>query len=125
MDSFSQHEIEVLEGKRFTFGKNWLSFIKTLNKERIEVAEKSLKDFLKYENLNNKSFIDVGSGSGLFSLSAKNLGAKVYSFDYDGSSVESTKILKEKYYPNNNDWIVNVEASDLFVVSECKKNDVN
>lgn len=106
MGTFTQHEIEVLEGKRFKFGKNWLSFIKTLNNERIDVAEKSLQDFLNYQNLNGKTFIDIGSGSGLFSLSARNLGAKVFSFDYDGSSVESTQILKEKYYNDDQDWSI-------------------
>ncbi len=104
MSTFTQHEIEVLEGKRFKFGKNWLSFIKTLNVERINNAENSLKEFLQCESLNNKKFIDIGSGSGMFSLAAKNLGAKVFSFDYDGSSVESTQILKEKYYPTDTHW---------------------
>lgn len=106
MSTFTQHEIEVLEGKRFKFGKNWLSFIKTLNVERINNAENSLKEFLKCESLNNKTFIDIGSGSGMFSLAAKNLGANVFSFDYDGSSVESTQILKEKYYPTDDNWKV-------------------
>jgi 2-polyprenyl-3-methyl-5-hydroxy-6-metoxy-1,4-benzoquinol methylase len=112
MDTFSQHELEVLEGKRFKFGKNWLSFIKTLNSERIGTAEKSLKEFLKCESLKDKTFIDIGSGSGLFSLAAKNLGANVFSFDYDGSSVESTQILKEKYYPTDENWKV-VQGSVL------------
>ena len=106
MSTFTQHEIEVLEGKRFKFGKNWLSFIKTLNVERINNAENSLKEFLKCESLNNKTFIDIGSGSGMFSLAAKNLGANVFSFDYDGSSVESTQILKEKYYQTDENWKV-------------------
>lgn len=106
MSTFTQHEIEVLEGKRFKFGRNWLSFIKTLNVERINNAENSLKEFLKCESLNNKTFIDIGSGSGMFSLAAKNLGANVFSFDYDGSSVESTQILKEKYYQTDENWKV-------------------
>lgn len=106
MNTFSQHELEVLEGKRFKFGKNWLSFIKTLNAERIFNAEKSLKEFLQIESLKGKSFVDIGSGSGMFSLAAKNLGAAVFSFDYDGSSVECTQILKEKYYPMDDTWKV-------------------
>ncbi|NUM31878.1 MAG: methyltransferase domain-containing protein [Bacteroidetes bacterium] len=106
MNSFSEHELEVLEGKRFEFGKNWLQFIKTLNNERVKVAEKSLLEFLNIENLKNKRFVDVGSGSGLFSLAAKNLGADVVSFDYDSSSVACTNILKNKYYENDNNWKV-------------------
>lgn len=106
MNSFSQHEIEVLEGKRFEFGKNWLSFIKTLNDERIKVAENSLCEFLNTNSLSGKTFIDIGSGSGLFSLAARRLDAKVTSFDYDKSSVESTEILKNKYFPNDSNWEV-------------------
>lgn len=112
MNSFSEHELEVIQGKRFQFGKNWLSFIKTLNQERISNAEKSLLEFLKIKDLKNKKFIDIGSGSGMFSLAAMNLGANVVSFDYDKSSVECNKILKEKYYNDNPNWII-YEASAL------------
>lgn len=50
-------------------------------------------------NFSDKVAIDIGSGSGLFSLAFKNLGAKrVLSFDYDEDSVACTKSLREKYY---------------------------
>ncbi|MCC6722022.1 MAG: class I SAM-dependent methyltransferase [Bacteroidia bacterium] len=106
MNSFTEHELDILNGDRFQFGKNWLSFIKTLNNERIANAEKSLIEFLKTDNLTSKKFIDVGSGSGLFSLAARNLGASVVSFDYDNSSVESTQILKDKYYRDDENWLI-------------------
>jgi len=61
---------------------------------------------LEVDNLNNKSFLDIGSGSGLFSLAAKRLGAKVVSFDYDPQSVACTKELKRRYFENDNDWEV-------------------
>ena len=35
------------------------------------------KSMLEVKNLTGKTFLDVGSGSGLFSLAAKNLGADV------------------------------------------------
>ena len=74
-------------GKRFEFGKNWKKFLTSLNEERIKQAEVSLKTMLDVESLEGKSFLDIGSGSGLFSLAAKNLGAKVFSFDFDELSV--------------------------------------
>jgi len=73
---------------RFKFGKNWSNFLKTLTNERIQEAEESLLKSLNKKNLKGLKFLDIGSGSGLFSLAARKLGAEVYSFDYDqhGSS---------------------------------------
>jgi len=91
---------------RFSFGKNWSRFLTTLNDDRIKEAEKSLQEKLKLQSLEGKIFLDVGSGSGLFSLAAYRLGAKVFSFDYDQDSVNCTKYLKEKYASNDERWTV-------------------
>ena len=90
--------------KRFDFGKNWLNFNKKIDNKNIKAAEKSFIDMLKLDNLSNKKFLDIGSGSGLSSLVAKNLGASVFSFDYDDYSVKSTKDLKNKFYPDDKNW---------------------
>lgn len=92
------------EKKRFEFGKNWESFLSKINNERIYESEKSLLEKLKINDLTNKSFIDIGSGSGLFSLAAKNLGASVTSFDYDINSVLCTETLKSKFYIDDKNW---------------------
>ena len=101
----SDHAIEVQQGERFGFGANWTRFLSVLNDERIEEAKSSLKRMLKVESLDGKTFLDVGSGSGLFSLAARLLGAKVHSFDYDPQSVACTAELKRRYFPDD-DWIV-------------------
>lgn len=101
-----QHSSEVKAGNRFEFGKNWTRFLSTLNDQRIALAEASLKSAMQIDNLESKSFLDVGSGSGLFSLVARRLGAKVYSFDYDPQSVECTRELRHRYFPNSPDWTV-------------------
>jgi 2-polyprenyl-3-methyl-5-hydroxy-6-metoxy-1,4-benzoquinol methylase len=94
------HSQEVSRGERFCFGKNWKRFLQTLNEERIHEAERSLGEMLKVKTLAGKSFLDVGSGSGLFSLAAMRLGAdRVHSFDYDPQSVDCTKDLRQRFRP--------------------------
>ena len=92
--------------KRFEFGKNWKGFLSTLNSERIQTAEQSLLDMLRVEDLREKKVLDIGSGSGLFSLAARNLHADVLSFDYDSDSVDCTESLRLRFYPENVCWRV-------------------
>lgn len=99
-------ESEVRSGDRFRFGDNWASFLGSLSEERVDAAERSLKDMLEIERLDGKTFLDVGSGSGLFSLAARRLGAVVTSFDYDPRSVACGVELKRRYFPDDNRWMV-------------------
>lgn len=90
---------------RFEFGENWSRFIKHLTEEQIVEAENSLKTMLKVESLKGMKFLDIGSGSGLFSLAAMRLGASmVHSMDYDVQSVNSTRELKRRYFPEASNW---------------------
>ena len=98
--------LEIAQGERFQFGENWKHFLSTLNETRIVEAEKSLKEMLQVEDLTDKSFLDVGSGSGIFSLAAKRLGARVHSFDYDPESVACTMELRRRYFSDDSDWTV-------------------
>lgn len=106
MNMSLQHEEELKTGSRFPFGKNWTRFLNKLDDNRILRAEQSLCDMLKVIGLQGKRFLDIGSGSGLFSLAARRLGANVHSFDYDLQSVACTNELKRRYFPNDPDWIV-------------------
>jgi len=99
-------EQEVKRGERFQFGRNWRSFLGVLNDERIAEAEKSLAQMLETHAVKEKRFLDIGSGSGLFSLAARRLGARVYSFDYDPDSVACARELKRKYFPDDPDWTI-------------------
>ena len=91
---------------RFEFGKNWKRYSFELNEARISRAQDSLKEMLGLPDLRGKTFLDIGSGSGLFSLAAKRLGATVYSFDYDPKSVACTQELKQRYFPDDPAWII-------------------
>ncbi len=107
MSSLSQQfQTEVDSGDRFSFGKNWARFLARLNDDRIDLAVKSLSAFLKIDSLQGKTFLDIGSGSGLFSLAARRLGAKVHSFDYDPDSFGCTQELRRRYFANDPDWKV-------------------
>ena len=48
----------------------------------------------------------MGSGSGLSSLAARNLGANVTSFDFDEASVWCTSKLKDRFHGNDSFWAV-------------------
>jgi 2-polyprenyl-6-hydroxyphenyl methylase/3-demethylubiquinone-9 3-methyltransferase len=91
----------------FSFGQNWHDFVQSyLNEARIAEAKKSLIDFLELQSLDGMSFLDIGCGSGLFSLSAYNLrAAQVVSFDVDPFSVKCCEYLKEKS-GNPSNWLI-------------------
>jgi 2-polyprenyl-6-hydroxyphenyl methylase/3-demethylubiquinone-9 3-methyltransferase len=95
---------EVYE-RKFSFGKNWSDFLKKLNSKKIQLAKKSLLNFTKLENFKDKTFIDIGCGSGLFSLCAIQLGAKkVVSVDIDTNSLNCAKFLRKKFKINEKVW---------------------
>lgn len=106
MAQVTTHEQEIKSGDRFGFGKNWKAFLSKLNQDRIDTARNSLVDFLEYESLEGKRFLDIGCGSGLFSLGAMDLGAEVVSIDFDPYSVGCARTLKEKFYPNSDTWTI-------------------
>ncbi len=96
---------------RFAFGENWSHFLGELDDRRIELAEQSLRQMLDVERLDGRTFLDVGSGSGLFSLAARRLGASVRSFDFDPQSVACTAELKRRYFDGDPTW--NVEQGSV------------
>src|SRR5829696_1438128 len=100
-------EEDIAAGQRFEFGRNWQRFLSVLDDERIAEAERSLTNMLGVSTLAGKTFLDVGSGSGLFSLAALRLGAeRVHSFDFDPQSVACTAELRRRYAADDQRWTV-------------------
>ncbi|MFO0697637.1 MAG: class I SAM-dependent methyltransferase [Nitrospira sp.] len=94
-------------GKRFGFGANWRRFLPQVSEDRVSEAERSLRAMLDPTELKDKTFLDIGSGSGLFSLAAWRLGvSKVLSFDYDLDSVVATLELKERRASEAENWAI-------------------
>src|SRR5438132_186245 len=82
--------------KRFAFGRNWREFSERhLSEERIEIAKRQMLEFLGVGHLEGKTFLDIGCGSGIHSLSALRAGAsRIVSFDYDPEAVATTALMK-------------------------------
>lgn len=100
------HANEISDGDRFEFGANWMRFLSSLTENRIMQAEISLRKLLGHDILVGKSFLDAGSGSGIFSLAARRLGARVHSFDYDPQSVACTRTLKQRFFAKDPLWTI-------------------
>ncbi|WP_285905641.1 class I SAM-dependent methyltransferase [Pseudodesulfovibrio pelocollis] len=94
---------EVPLEERFDFGSNWSKFLSKISEEQIVEATGSLLARFP-EGLSGSNFLDIGCGSGLFSLAAKKLGASVVSFDFDPKSVGCARQLKQRFYPEDDSW---------------------
>ena len=93
-------------GSRFSFGENWAAFLSLLDDKRIAEAENSLRVLLGRNRLDGLTFLDIGTGSGLFSLAARRLGARVHSFDYDTQAVGCALTLRGRFFPDDENWTI-------------------
>lgn len=80
--------------------------MKRLDQTQVRQAERSLQRMLDVEDLRGRSFLDVGCGSGLFSLVARRLGATVHSFDVDPQSVACAEELRRRYFTDDSRWVI-------------------
>jgi SAM-dependent methyltransferase len=88
------HDLRAVES-HFGFGENWEAFNRNIRPAQFQAARAGLQKLLP-ESLEGKSFLDIGSGSGLSSWAALHLGAGfVDAIDIDLHSVSATKSLLE------------------------------
>jgi predicted RNA methylase len=103
----------------YEFGANWKDYSEKIDDEAIAQAEQGVLKLISEDDIKGKTFLDIGSGSGLHSLAALRLGAKsVVAVDIDPNSVETTReTLKRNWDGKNADVrLVSVlapEAADL------------
>ena len=99
------HDVSVAPSDAFHFGRNWQRYIDTqLNADRERIAADSLHGLVG--DLTGKSFLDIGCGSGLFSLCAWRAGARrVVSIDVDPDSVSATQRIRSTA-GDPDDWLV-------------------
>jgi 2-polyprenyl-6-hydroxyphenyl methylase/3-demethylubiquinone-9 3-methyltransferase len=98
------HAEEIEAGERFAFGENWRRLVATVGPERIEHATGSLREVLGERGLEGRRFLDAGCGSGLFSLAASRLCARVVSFDFDPACVACAMELRGRFGGEAPDW---------------------
>ena len=111
--------------RRFAFGRNWRRFLPSVDATAVRDSSLALQEMLERQRLDGLTFLDIGSGSGLSSLVAFQLGARVTSFDFDSDSVACTKELRDKHDPDGKEWSVR-QASilDAGIVAELGTFDI-
>lgn len=110
--------------QRFEFGRNWQSFSRELDEERITAARVGVERLLQTADLSGKTFLDVGCGSGLMSLAAYQMGARVCAFDYDLDSVRTTRAVRDRFAGQDAYQVTQGSALDLKFMSSLGLFDV-
>lgn len=76
----------------FAFGQNWASYANIIGDEQITKAISSLSRLITPAEMQGKTFLDIGCGSGLSMLAALKLGAAhVTGIDIDPNSVATAR----------------------------------
>jgi 2-polyprenyl-6-hydroxyphenyl methylase/3-demethylubiquinone-9 3-methyltransferase len=98
-----------LMNARYDFGRNWSELATHFGKQHLAQACDDLRRLVG--NIEGRTFLDIGCGSGLHSAAALRLGAhKVHALDYDGRCVETTKAVLHRFARDGN-W--RVEQADI------------
>lgn len=85
----------------FSFGKNWEKFSREITPEQLEEARCSLEQVLGPSGLHGKTFLDIGCGSGLFSICAFQMGARrVVGIDVDRECIEVSRRNARRFIQN-------------------------
>jgi SAM-dependent methyltransferase len=86
----------------FDFGRNWEAFSATkVDAHRLQSAAQSLVDLIGAEKVVGRTFLDIGCGSGLFSIAASQLGARrIVGFDVNRTAVDVSRENWQRLQPH-------------------------
>ena len=87
----------------FNFGMNWKKYSKySLDNQKFMAALDSLEKLIGKERIIGTRFLDIGCGSGIFTISASKLGAKeVIGIDKSKESIKTSLKNSKKFLPKN------------------------
>ena len=106
---------------RFTFGDNWLQYSSHLEEGQLSEARKSLQRLLQREHLDTLTFLDIGTGSGLFSIAAAQLGAKrVVAVDRDENCLLAMRHNIERFLEPTLRNTIEVHRGDILQPETCQ-----
>ncbi|MBG84498.1 MAG: hypothetical protein CMJ40_08135 [Phycisphaerae bacterium] len=77
----------------FEFGANWLDYSDSVTQSHLDHAISNLKRLFACERMDGARFLDIGCGSGIHTVAAAKLGARIVSVDLDPMCIESTRKL--------------------------------
>lgn len=96
----------------FQFGRNWRSYAENLSDLEIDDATEAMGKLLGTDTLADRSFLDIGCGSGIHALAALRLGAtRVMALDIDPDSVDTTRRLLARHAPGH---VVEIRVASIF-----------
>lgn len=75
-----------------------LKILKGVFHPKLYFSSRYFFDFLSAKNLTNKTFLEIGCGSGVLCLLAHKKGARVTTTDIDERAIETTKLNFEKNF---------------------------
>ena len=88
----------------FRFGQNWKAYaLNALSENQVEQSRNALAALLGQNDLTGKTFMDIGSGSGLHAVAASLLGAsEIYALDIDPDCIEVTNYTIQRFLNQSN-----------------------
>lgn len=98
-EDFANLEASARSGENvtFSFGRNWEKYVRSLTEDRRQAAQESLRASFSGETIAGQSVLDIGCGSGVFSLGFYSLDARqVTSIDVDPHSVACAAALRSQ-----------------------------
>lgn len=81
----------------FAFGQNWASYAALIDEAKVAEAEAGLSRLIPEKDVKDKSFLDIGCGSGLHALAASRLGAsRMLLIDIDPDCIATARAVLAK-----------------------------